>query len=129
MTPSQRQLIKEAYQEGYQSAFNEGPTRNTLQFLQRLAARIAREQSFKKQGFILNKKGNIIDPTTGKEVFRGSKYKGNVLSKRAKVIRKSGKGLIDPTNPELDTPIDDVIDALKKRIDDAGDTDLDTPIG
>tara|TARA_Y100001938_G_C7962650_1_gene365125 strand:- start:136 stop:525 length:390 start_codon:yes stop_codon:yes gene_type:complete len=129
MKPEQRQMIKEAYQEGYQSALNEAPNRNTLRFLARLATRIAKEMNFKKQGFTLNKKGNIIDPLTGKEIKTNKYTKGNVLDRRAKIRRKIGQGPIDSTNPDLDTPIDDVIDTLKKQIDDAGDTDLDTPIG
>ena len=70
MTPSQRQLIKEAYQAGYYGALNEAPSRTTLRFLKRLAAKVAKEMNF-----------------------------------------------------------DDAIDALKKRLDDADDIDLDEPIG
>ena len=68
MTPAQRQLIKEAYQAGYYGALNEGPSRTTLRFLKRLAAKVAREINLEKQGFTLNRKGNIIDPTTGKRL-------------------------------------------------------------
>ena len=128
MTPSQRQLIKEAYQAGYYGALNEAPSRTTLRFLKRLAAKVAKEMNLEKQGFTLNRKGNIIDPVTGKEV-KGSKYMGNVLKRRSEILRKSKKGLFDPKNPDLDTPIDDAIDALKKRLDDADDIDLDEPIG
>ena len=115
MTPSQRQLIKEAYQAGYYGALNEAPSRATILYLQRLAKRVAREIRLQKQGFTLNRQGHVIDPETGKRVsWRGKQGLENRppdqtrLGALSRIRRKAG-GLQNPTNPDLDIRIGDAI--------------------
>ena len=55
---------------------------------------------------------------------------GDIGNKVRKSIRK-GKlpGTTDVVDDNLDVPLDDLVDRLKKQIDDADDIDIDTPMG
>ena len=55
---------------------------------------------------------------------------GDIGNKVRKSLRK-GKlpGTTDVVDDNLDVPLDDLVDRLKKQIDDADDIDIDTPMG
>ena len=151
----QRQMIKEAYKEGYESALNE----NVVKWIRRLlgmddvpprAGGVRQTPVDTGTDDVIVDPDVIITPKLGRpkkprdELARPpSNEPGRLISRSIK--RKNAKdakpgldtpiGADNPSPDELDIPIDDpkliddVIDRLKKQIDDPDDIDLDTPIG
>ena len=137
MNHIQRQLIKEAYKEGYESALNE----DVFRFIRRLLgmddavpprAPGIRQKPVDTGDVIVDTGDVIVDPPKRKGGRPLSNEPGRMIRRS---INKSNTrspldtpiGADDVPPGDLDTPINDLIDKIKKQIDD--DPDIDTPIG